>query len=586
MIYHDDGDEEDEECGAFLYPNLIATHCYHKNNRNDNAAVHSRSRLYEAVLFLFLLTLFFSAETATQARTTSRARTIRSAEETARTTLSPSISTKLSGISNSSFEATTKGEATKNHPDENATSTATFGEQDWKDFAQDYQQRFDNRLPPDTLRPWLRYARKHQCNERDYYDAIDADLQVFRGIILEDPKQKLFRQEEIVPLGIQQTTFYMGLHLENNQWKVVASVDYHHKGQEALLAIQEQLIWIMEPLRAHTPPLNATYFFNLHDGSRNQNSTRPIFSVCKQAYWTDNVSVPSEDTVDKLLRKGLEHSNNNNSQTTAAVLLDKQHKQQHDYPPFNPHVADNHIMDAGIRDILVPFYHNLPRLGHHFFPGSPSSSPTSFPHRKDSIVWRGSTTGPWGTGPRFQLIQKFGAHATNIHVPLRQQQSLDATLTVGIEEGQPVDENDSVVQVDFGFTQVVQGKNKNLPTGIRMSHYMAYPNMQKNKYIMDVDGNSFTERFPALLQSGSLVFKSTRYKEWYTDRLVPYEDYIPVNYDQSDLVDKVAWAHRHPDLMTQITKNANKTIQEHVRMEDMRCYVYRLMLEYQTLFEP
>ena len=118
-----------------------------------------------------------------------------------------------------------------------------------------------------------------------------------------------------------------------------------------------------------------------------------------------------------------------------------------------------------------------------------------------------------------------------------------------------------------------------------MKRYMAYSQMQKNKYIMDVDGNSFTERFPNLLQSGSLVFKSTRYKEWYTERLVPYEDYIPVNYDQSDLVEKVAWAYRHPDLMNNITKHALKTIQEQVRTEDMRCYVYRLMIEYQTLFE-
>ena len=559
MIYHDDEDDEEEECGAFVYPNFVASHCYHKDRGDTNihrSVTGSRSRVYEAVLFLFLITVFFSAETASEARAALRARI-------------------------TSTNAETKGEATNNQTNDGAsnTTTGTFRDQDWKAFEEDYQRRFDNRLPPDTLRPWLRYARKHQCDERDYYDAIDADLQVFRDIILaqEDPT-KLFRQDEIVPLGIQQTTFYMGLQLQDNKWKVVASVDYHNKGMESLLAIEEQLIWLMEPLRAHMPPLNATYFFNLHDGSRNQNSTRPIFSVCKQAYWTDNVSVPTDEMVVQLLRKGMENSNNN-SQRTPAIP-----REQHDYQPFNPRVADNGKMDAGIRDILVPFYHNLPRLGHHANPEPPAPSPTSFQRRRDSIVWRGSTTGPWGTGPRFQLIQTFGAERTNIHIPSRQHDNMDATLTVGTKE-QPVDENDSVVKVDFGFTQVVQGKNKKLPTGIRMAHYMAYSNMQKNKYVMDVDGNSFTERFPSLLQSGSLVFKSTRYKEWYTDRLVPYEDYIPVNYDQSDLVDKVAWAHRNPDLVTQITKNAYKTIQEHVRTEDMRCYVYRLMLEYQTLFE-
>ena len=432
-----------------------------------------------------------------------------------------------------------------------ADNGAILTETDWKDFQNDYEQRFNNRPPP-ALRPWLHYARKHQCNERDFYSAIDTDIQVFRDIIIAQDK-KLFRQEEIVPLGIQQTSFYMGLQLQNHTWTVLASVDYHKKGKRFLQTIQKQLTWLMEPVRAHTPALNATYFFNLHDGSRNENSTRPIFSVCKQAYWTDSVSIPTEDKV-RQLQEALDNPNNRIFSPD----------QQHNYRTFNPQVIDNDTMDAGIRDILVPFYHNLPPLPQR----RAKQSSLKFDLRNNTIVWRGSTTGPWGYGPRFQLVRKFGGASFN--VPL-------SNTTIATEA--------AIVNVDFGFTKIVQGKNKTMPSGFRMAGYLTSSQMQTNKYIMDVDGNSFTERFPALLESGSLVFKSTRYKEWYTERLVPYQDYIPVNYNQSDLIDKIGWAHQHPEFMAKITKNARRTAHQNVRKEDMRCYVYRLMMEYQTLFE-
>ena len=62
-------------------------------------------------------------------------------------------------------------------------------------------------------------------------------------------------------------------------------------------------------------------------------------------------------------------------------------------------------------------------------------------------------------------------------------------------------------------------------------------------------------------------------------------DYIPVNYNLSDLVEKVEWAHKNQDLTQQMVQHAQNIANNYLRQEDMRCYVYRLMLEYQTLFE-
>jgi hypothetical protein len=95
----------------------------------------------------------------------------------------------------------------------------------------------------------------------------------------------------------------------------------------------------------------------------------------------------------------------------------------------------------------------------------------------------------------------------------------------------------------------------------------------------------FTGRFPGLLRSGSVVFKSSRYREWFTGNLEPFKHYIPVNYDLSDLVQKVAWVHSHPREAVRIAAESRKLAETALRREDIMCYTYRLILEYQTLFE-
>jgi glycosyltransferase involved in cell wall biosynthesis len=95
----------------------------------------------------------------------------------------------------------------------------------------------------------------------------------------------------------------------------------------------------------------------------------------------------------------------------------------------------------------------------------------------------------------------------------------------------------------------------------------------------------YAGRFFGLLRSGSVVIKATRYREWFHGVLEPYKHYIPINYNFTDLVEKVAWIHRHPKVAERMTEASRERVETALRWEDMMCYVYRLMLEYQTLFE-
>lgn len=88
------------------------------------------------------------------------------------------------------------------------------------------------------------------------------------------------------------------------------------------------------------------------------------------------------------------------------------------------------------------------------------------------------------------------------------------------------------------------------------------------------------------MQTGSLIFKSTKYRHWYSERLWAWKDYIPVDYNTTDLEKKLKWANeKDPEMIVKIIQHGKGMVQHHVRPEDSQCYAYRMVLEYTTLFD-
>lgn len=56
-----------------------------------------------------------------------------------------------------------------------------------------------------------------------------------------------------------------------------------------------------------------------------------------------------------------------------------------------------------------------------------------------------------------------------------------------------------------------------------------------NKIIIDIDGNTYSGRFPSLLASGSAVFKAAAFEDIGTVATRPWRDYVPLRMDVSDL---------------------------------------------------
>lgn len=80
--------------------------------------------------------------------------------------------------------------------------------------------------------------------------------------------------------------------------------------------------------------------------------------------------------------------------------------------------------------------------------------------------------------------------------------------------------------------------------------------IDKWKYLIDLEGFGFSARVPILLRSPRIIFLVDRtYKEWYYELLEPWVHYIPVKSDFSDLQNNYEVLERDKKLQSFISSN-------------------------------
>jgi len=146
------------------------------------------------------------------------------------------------------------------------------------------------------------------------------------------------------------------------------------------------------------------------------------------------------------------------------------------------------------------------------------------------------------------------------------------------------------VKTDIGFNKFVQCEDKicyEMETKFGTKEALdTSRSCMNNKFALDVDGNTFSQRLSTLLQCGVLVFKAGIFSVWHDDILRPWEHYIPVDLDFQDLEKKVEWAQNNLHKATSIAKEGAIGSSTQARRADMECYMSRLLLEYARLLPP
>ncbi|KAG7440347.1 uncharacterized protein BT62DRAFT_1080961 [Guyanagaster necrorhizus] len=213
----------------------------------------------------------------------------------------------------------------------------------------------------------------------------------------------------------------------------------------------------------------------------------------------------------------------------------------------------------------------------------------------DRLQWRGRTTGIY--------------HNRDLEWPLSQRIRMMDWVEKGMDDNvkilaPPTSKDDPVgkgqlvpkarygpAMLDMAFSndpgQCDPEVCKVLATLYEFTKGQSQTEQARYKYIFDVDGNAWSGRFKRLMSSHALIFKSTIYPEWFTDRLMPWVHYIPIQVDYSDLWDTLVFFHgdlkgdnNHDDLARKIASAGRDWSHTFWRKEDMTAYNYRVFLEY------
>ncbi|ORX37296.1 glycosyl transferase family 90-domain-containing protein [Kockovaella imperatae] len=227
--------------------------------------------------------------------------------------------------------------------------------------------------------------------------------------------------------------------------------------------------------------------------------------------------------------------------------------------------------------------------------------------KSSKLAWRGSPTGistmtsdlPWRDSHRVRLHH----HANNkssapaeVMVP-----HLGSNPYDGLELGQTQEVLSVKKMNDFFFDMKLAGRPlqcmeddgtcADMQEEIDFAPFQSSDDLNKHKFLLDIDGNGWSGRFRRLMRTNSLVIKTSLFTEWFQPHLIPWFMYVPAKLDFSDLPDILAFfrgSPKHPDMgfdetAKAIAKNGQCFAQRMFRLEDLQAYMLRLLLEYARL---
>ncbi|KAI9837305.1 MAG: hypothetical protein M1819_000379 [Sarea resinae] len=233
--------------------------------------------------------------------------------------------------------------------------------------------------------------------------------------------------------------------------------------------------------------------------------------------------------------------------------------------------------------------------------------------KHDSVVWRGVTSGGvqlednWKRMHRQRLVQLLNG---------TEMQGKDVRILTEVPEKKGEYENFRQFQpskfaeehTDVGFTEA-WGCIPNcdfykdvwtLKPQVSLSEQFEY------KYLVDVDGHSFSGRWRAFLESKSLGIKATVFREWHDSRLFAWRHFVPMDnkFDdiytlltyfiglgrpgqnpQDNYANGEAYVSRHDIEGKKIANQGREWAGKVLRRDDIEIYTFRLLLEYGRIID-
>lgn len=206
--------------------------------------------------------------------------------------------------------------------------------------------------------------------------------------------------------------------------------------------------------------------------------------------------------------------------------------------------------------------------------------------KADQFYWRGSTTGGYSRagGWRRQHRQKIVTDV-NSH---KQTKILVNKAPAGRKEDWDITEvprSDYRDIFNIFFSHIGQCDPKDCDA--QKEAFNIQPSVEQQdawqyKYLLDMDGNAFSGRFYAFLESLSLVFKMAVFREWHEDWLTPWVHYIPLSLRGDEWVETLRWFNKEKlgqGEAERLALEGRSWARKVLRNDDMEVWFFRLLLE-------
>lgn len=244
--------------------------------------------------------------------------------------------------------------------------------------------------------------------------------------------------------------------------------------------------------------------------------------------------------------------------------------------------------------------------------------------KKDDMIWRGVTSGGvqipenWRTMHRQRLVQLLngtymaleGKEVTVLTLPPTAEDQYEQNATYeNFRRFQPslfADEH-----TDVGFVEAwgcIPDKCPFYDDVFSLKPQVSLSSQFKSKYLIDVDGHSFSGRWRAFLESRSLGFKATIFREWHDSRLFAWRHFVPVDQRYDDLYSLLTYfigygkpgpqrspgddytngdiyIPAHDAVAKKLADQGREWAHKVLRREDIEVYTFRLLLEYARIID-
>lgn len=206
--------------------------------------------------------------------------------------------------------------------------------------------------------------------------------------------------------------------------------------------------------------------------------------------------------------------------------------------------------------------------------------------KEDKMYWRGSTTGGYSRdgGWRYQHRQRFVSKVNAAdRAKILQNTGGDASSATWTTKD--VFRHDFADIFDVKFSEIGQcdpGDCRAQKEYFTVVAKAAQTDAYQSKYLLDIDGNAFSGRFYAFLQSKSLIYKLAVFREWHAEFVKPWVHYIPLSLRGEEWIESIRWfagvdeGRREAERIALAGRDwANKVL----RNVDMEAWFFRLLLE-------